>query len=558
MEQLSIDDLLPKQKRKKPIETIKLFELFAGYGSQSLALKRFNITFESVGYCEIDKYAIQAYKALHGEHIKNYGDITKVIADELPNMNLLTYSFPCQDISVAGKQRGFAKDSGTRSSLLWECHRIIEAKRPEYLMMENVKNLVGKQNMPDFQAWLDTLTMLGYNNYWRVVNAKHCGVPQNRERVFCVSIRSDVDDGLFRFEEPFDNGLRLKDLLESEVDEKYYISEEKTKNIISKFKPIEHARSIPIRFVERNQNILPDGYAMCVDTGNTNGVLVRESTKLGYAIANEGDSINFEHPNSKTRRGRVGVGVAQTLTTSCNQAVVEPNEIKKYDIEQTVYVRKHEVDIKNLKRILKTSKKRWNETNWHISELLNKPITLVEHWFRNDESFSIPDPSIWFELKEILGIKTNYFDNQIMEFVEKPGVFEKSNRIYCSSGIAPTITAASADEKIIEPNEINQIANIIETDSFGGNPQAGRIYGIDGIAPTINTCGGGQREPKIFNQYRIRKLTPKECFRLMGLTDEEIDLIRSTGISNSQQYKLAGNSIVVDAMAFLKNLNGGG
>jgi DNA-cytosine methyltransferase len=203
---------------------IRLFEAFSGYGSQALALEKYGVEFESVGIAEIDKYAIQAHKALHGE-IKNYGDVSVLEVDELPDMDLFTYSFPCQDISNAGKQRGLEKGSGTRSSLLWECERIIEGKLPKFLMMENVKNLVGKKNKPHFDEWLYLLDELGYNNYWKVINAKWCGVPQNRERVFCVSIRKDVDNGLFNFYEDFDNGIRLKNILEEEVEEKYYLSE---------------------------------------------------------------------------------------------------------------------------------------------------------------------------------------------------------------------------------------------------------------------------------------------------------------------------------------------
>ena len=163
---------------------------------------------------------------------KNKGDISLLKIDDLPNMNFFTYSFPCTDISVAGKQEGLEKGSGTRSSLLWECEKVITGKRPEYLMMENVKNLVGKNHKEDFDIWLGILDDLGYNNYWKVINAKDCGVPQNRERVFCISVRKDVDDGQFKFNEPFDNGLRLKDLLEGEVDEKFYITDEKVEKLI--------------------------------------------------------------------------------------------------------------------------------------------------------------------------------------------------------------------------------------------------------------------------------------------------------------------------------------
>ena len=211
---------------------IRLFEAFSGYGSQSLEMKYLGINFEHVGIAEIDKYAIKAHEILHGP-VKNYGDVSLLDVDELPEHDLFTYSFPCQDISNAGKQRGLEKGSGTRSSLLWECERIIEGKRPKFLMMENVKNLVGKKNKPHFDEWLQVLKNLGYKNYWKIINGKWCGIPQNRERVFCVSIRKDVDNGLFSFYEDFDNGIRLKDILESVVDEKYYLSEEKTKGLIA-------------------------------------------------------------------------------------------------------------------------------------------------------------------------------------------------------------------------------------------------------------------------------------------------------------------------------------
>ena len=167
---------------------------------------------------------------------KNKGDISLLQVDDLPDMDFFTYSFPCQDISIAGKGMGLSKDSGTRSSLLWECHKIIATKKPKYLMMENVKNLVGKKNKPDFEKWLEELEELGYNSYWKVTNAKDCGVPQNRERVFCVSVRKDIDKGTFKFNEPFDNGVRLKDLLEDEVDEKFYIADEKVERLMSQLK----------------------------------------------------------------------------------------------------------------------------------------------------------------------------------------------------------------------------------------------------------------------------------------------------------------------------------
>lgn len=153
---------------------MRVLELFGRYGSQSLALENLGIDFTS-DICEIDKYAIKAYNQLHGE-TKNWGDICKIGETKLPYYDLITYSSPCQDFSVAGKQAGGYKGYGTRSSLLWECERIIRAVKPKYLLMENVKNLVGKKHIHNFTAWLRTLEDMGYKNWWKVLNAKDYGV----------------------------------------------------------------------------------------------------------------------------------------------------------------------------------------------------------------------------------------------------------------------------------------------------------------------------------------------------------------------------------------------
>lgn len=210
---------------------IRVFEAFAGYGSQALALKRLkkdfpNFDYEVVGISEIDKYALQAYEAVHG-HCPNYGDISKVKWEEVPDFDLLTYSFPCTDISNAGKQQGFTEDSNTRSSLLWECRKAIIAKKPKYLLMENVKALVSKKFKPEFLKWLSELETYGYTNHWQILNAKDYGIPQNRERVFCVSILGQNQP--YSFPKPFSLELRLKDVLEAKVDKKYYLSDKMLK-----------------------------------------------------------------------------------------------------------------------------------------------------------------------------------------------------------------------------------------------------------------------------------------------------------------------------------------
>ena len=220
---------------------LRVFEAFAGYGSQSIALRNLGIPHEVVAISEIDKYAIKAYEAIHGP-TNNLGDICKINPSDIPDHDLFTYSFPCQDLSVAGKQAGLGK--GTRSGLLYECEKIIEAKKPKYLLLENVKNLVGKKFKAQFDEWLEYLEGLGYTNYWQVLNAKDYGVPQNRERVFVVSILGDHKSYKFADKIPLDKCIA--DILENEVDEKYYLSEDiqkrfkitnQNKNIIGTTKP---------------------------------------------------------------------------------------------------------------------------------------------------------------------------------------------------------------------------------------------------------------------------------------------------------------------------------
>ncbi len=213
---------------------LRIFEAFAGYGSQAMALKRLQhdfpdkVEFEFVGISEIDDYAIAAYHAVHGD-IPNFGDISLIDWSQVPDFDVFTYSFPCQDISTAGRQAGFAEGCGSRSSLLWECRRAIEAKRPKFLLMENVKALVQKKFMPEFQLWIKTLTNLGYISFWQVLNAKDYGVPQNRERVFMVSI---LGEGAFEFPNPFPLDRRLLDVLEENVDESYYLKDEQVQRIL--------------------------------------------------------------------------------------------------------------------------------------------------------------------------------------------------------------------------------------------------------------------------------------------------------------------------------------
>lgn len=256
------------------MDKIKVFEAFAGYGSQRMALRNIGIDFEVVGISEIEGEVLTSYAEIHTDFLKkrednyefpseekmieyleginvpldyktfvnkarklnskklkdmylvnklsrNYGDIRIIDPSTLPDFDLFTYSFPCQDISVAGYQHGLNKESGTRSSLLWECCKIIEHKKPKYLLMENVKNLVGCNHKHNFVLFLDYLTNLGYKNFWTILNAKDFGIPQSRDRVFCVSILDS--SASFSFPEPIHLNCSMYDFLESEVDSSFYL-----------------------------------------------------------------------------------------------------------------------------------------------------------------------------------------------------------------------------------------------------------------------------------------------------------------------------------------------
>ena len=200
---------------------VRVFEAFSGVGAQRMSLRNLGIEHEVVGISEIDKFAIQSYEAIHGP-TRNFGDISKIDPKDLPDFDLFTYSFPCQDLSIAGQQAGMVKGQ-TRSGLLYECEKIIEAKLPKYLLLENVKNLVGKKFKPQFDEWLSYLEGLGYTNCWQVLNAKDYGVPQNRERVFVVSILGEHEP--YEFPKPFETIPSVKSVLEENVDEKYYLNQ---------------------------------------------------------------------------------------------------------------------------------------------------------------------------------------------------------------------------------------------------------------------------------------------------------------------------------------------
>ena len=246
---------MPKFKIDKPI---RLIELFAGIGSQAKALENLGVNFTHHRVVEWDKYAMASYNAIHGTNFET-SDITKIHAEDLGIAErekycyIVTYSFPCQDLSLAGNQKGMSKGSGTRSGLLWEVERLLDEceELPQVLLMENVPQVIGKKNIKDFQSWRSKLESLGYSNYVQLLNSKDYGIPQNRNRCFMVSILGEYH---YTFPKKQKLKLKLKDMLEDKVDEKYYLSDEMIKWFVAnnekqksngngfRFEPVERER----------------------------------------------------------------------------------------------------------------------------------------------------------------------------------------------------------------------------------------------------------------------------------------------------------------------------
>lgn len=335
---------------------LKVIELFAGIGAQRKGLERAGIEHEVVAISEIDKYALKVYETLYG-NTPNLGDISKI--EKLPKADMWTYSFPCTDISLSGRMKGLEKGSGTHSSLLWEVQRLLEVSKandelPKYLLLENVKNLISKKFKPYFDEWCRYLESLGYKNFYKVLNGKNYNVPQNRERIFLLSIRNCDEDYVFPNDIPLTT--KLGDLLESNVADKYFLSEK----LITCFSSMKNRNGLirGLRFRPRGKK---DEYAWTITTapgsratdtfiiepipaairgranedgtyrqqlelkkdGNTNTlttvqkdnvVIVPQNTKQGYAIAHVGDGIYTNRADSK--RGVVQRESIPTLKTS--------------------------------------------------------------------------------------------------------------------------------------------------------------------------------------------------------------------------------------------------
>lgn len=528
MEQLSMFDCLyEKFKINKPI---KLIEAFSGYGSQNLALKYLGANYEHHRIIEWATKSIQAYNDIHVRDYKNYSEpltyeevvsylfekgisnnystpmtydqikrkgekwcrntfnniiatrnlvnIQKVSAYDLDITDtenyiyLLTYSFPCQDLSLAGKGKGMSKGSGTRSGMLWEVERLLEecvelkkldkGNLPTFLLMENVPQVVGANSIKDFQDWVTKLESLGYFNFVEILNAKDFGIPQNRERCFMISILGEYN---YSFPKKIPLKLRLKDMLEEEVDEKYYLSKQMIEGMMNtKFES----------YKLENKLLDTKGIANCIIArfeGAPQCIQIPEATKKGYAEAYEGDGVYINRPHQK--RGCVQKGLIQTLKTSCD------------DVGVVVKVGNYSPSGHN--------------------------------------AFSIVSGE---------GIAPTVMENHgtVTAVVEEKNMKQQMCEHLIASG------------KVQEFDVIRH--------SYSSSRMNGDMKDIqqNNMSPTLDTrCDCLGVAIKNQNNLRIRKLTPRECWRLMGVKDEDYDNVCKNQ-SNSSLYHLAGDSIVVDVL----------
>jgi len=448
----------------------------------------------------------------------------------------MTWGFPCTDISGAGKQKGFIDENGkqTRSGLYYEGLRILQEKKPKYSIIENVKALTQKKFKVEFEQILKDLELVGYNNYWKVLNAKDYGIPQNRERVFIISIRKDIDNENFQFPIGFDNGIRLKDLLESEVDEKYYISQDKTKKLLTKFNEEQVKKGLKNNMVLDAKNAfggIKTFEGMC-HTLLTNDF--KEPKKV--VIFNRKDGIKNEIDNAHSLNASDWRGLNRNQD---QDAVVE---MRPYLTPDRVEKRQ------NGRRFKEDGEPAFTPTSQDKHGILEivMQINRGEVKIKDDNICSCIDANYG------KGLDNHAARTGIMQvgMLDIKGN-EQIRRVYSPEGLSPTLNTMAGDyrqPKILESNELKFVGEINTTEKWtedennlNMNYKEGyRVYDSDGIACCQKTNGGrlgSNAGLYLENTYRIRKLTPLECFRLMGFDDEDYYILKENGISNSQIWK---------------------
>ena len=588
---------------------LRLIELFAGIGSQTQALTNIGIAHRVVAISEIDKYAIQSYEAMHGK-ANNLGDIRKI--EELPDADLWTYSFPCQDISVAGKGAGIKE--GTRSGLLFEVERLLRVASekgtlPKYLLLENVKNLVSKKFKADFDKWLDFLSELGYTNYWKVLNAKDYGIPQNRERVFCVSIRGKHEP--FVFPKPKELTIRLRDMIDEAVEERFYLKESTIRSIL---RSTFNSRRDSIRPGDGLANTLlardwrgpqcvqvgevvgekwdkmhdiskrvyePDGIAPtvhCQQGGNTE-LKIAEDFVLGGLQKHQTPRTDGISPTLTEAMGKGGgqtpiiIGTAEPKERFYKQAFETLKE-NECEVGDTIDAFNKKVNKSGVCPTLTTRPEGFKTAILPVVGAMRgrnpedpsdrtAGVPTEQRLEINEKGLCNALTTVQKDNLVIEEDKQDYVSRRYNEFIEEKGYVPEMFVAYNKTEIkdvAPTLTGqcsspsgSSAVLKLETPVKVNvatkqgyEEANpgdYVNITYPGSKTKRGRVG--NGVAHTL-TCGDGNAV--ITENVRIRKLTPRECLRLMGWKDEQIDKIIAAKISGTQQYRQAGNGIVVQVL----------
>ena len=499
---------------------MKLFSLFSGIGGPEKALKRLGIEYELVGYSEIDKYASKSYSAVHEEsEIKNYWDITKINGAELPDFDLLTWGFPCQDISIAGKQAGIHE--GTRSGLYYDGLRILKAKKPKYSLIENVKALTSKKFADTFESILKDLDEAGYNNYWQVLDAKDYGIPQHRERVFIVSIRKDINQE-FVFPEKEELKLKLKDLLEDEVEEKYYLSD----RMIQTFSDMTNRNGYVRGKCFKPHSLDDDRVANTIKT--TAGSRPEDNfvkRKYDEFIDEKGYVPEIFNPYNKSEIK----DVAKTITGECGSTTSSAAHliVKEPRLYDQAYQTAQENECEDGDTIDAFNKK-VNKSG------ISPTVTTRPEGFKT--AILIPEAT-----KKGYAKATDGDGVYINRPHQKRGVVQKDK----IQTIKTTPDVGVVVEKKIKYEE--------PIEREGWHKKAKEVLNPDGISTCIHTQSNNLLQKIKEPTLRIRKLTPLECWRLMGFDDEDFYKAQSVGISNTQLYKQAGNSIVVNVLEKIFN-----
>lgn len=465
---------------------MKVLSLFTGIGAFEKALKNIGIDYELIGFSEIDKYAIKSYCAIHNvSEEKNLGDITKIDITKLPkDIDLITHGSPCQDFSVAGKQAGGDLGTGTRSSLMWNTINIVTYCKPKYVIWENVKNLLSKKHRHNFDSYLSIMESLGYNNYYDVLNAKDYGIPQNRERVYTVSIRKDIDNGNFVFPEKEELKLRLKDMLEDKVDEKYYLSDKLIAGLIAN--------------TERQR---AKGNGFTFET--TDGDCVAKTVTTRVGACRSGD--NYIQVVGKldikghdcVKRVYSGEGLAPTLTD-----MQGGNRQPKIMIVGNYMPSGHDASrIVDEEGIAPTVKENHGTvTAVAIRGKYNEPVIAASRGRNPDRP----------------GDRT-------------PGILTEQRLEINKQGISNTITTVQKDNYVIEPClKIKEATKAGYKEAYAGDGVniSGRMKYQRGNVQkemTQTLMANGSERGVVTPDMRIRKLTPRECWRLMSFGDEDFD-----------------------------------